>query len=195
MQIRQLNLKEIEKIYRTDIIYQFPPEEMKPFSSMEALYERGMYLCFGLYEGEDLLAYAFFVREETVRQILLDYYVVCSPYRNRGLGGRFLQMLRCECVDYDAMLIEVENPAYAESAADRALQQRRVDFYTRNGFRKTTIEVNLFETEYSIMAMDIAACPDDDLIFEELDRSYRKMLGEWYAEKVFFRRTEELNDA
>ena len=193
MQIKKLSLEAVEKIYREDIIYQFPPEEMKPFSSMKTLFMRDMYLCFGLYEGEELLAYAFFVREAQVRQILLDYYVVCTPHRSRGIGGKFLHLLREECSGYDAMLIEVENPAYAETEADRAMQVRRVNFYTRNDFRTTPIEVNLFDTEYSIMLMDISAHPDDAETFAALDRLYRDMLGEWYAEKVFFHRTEAEN--
>ena len=60
--IRELSLQEMQEIYDGQMQEDFPPAEIKPFSTIRLLYERGEYLGLGMLTKEgSILAYAFFV--------------------------------------------------------------------------------------------------------------------------------------
>ena len=61
METRQLNTQEVWQIYQEKMKQDFPPSELRPYSSMEKLMKSGEYLCFGCFEGDTLAAYAYFV--------------------------------------------------------------------------------------------------------------------------------------
>ena len=190
MQIERMELEEVRAVYEQDMVYQFPPEEVKPFSSIRSLMRRGMYSCFALREGKDLLAYAFFMHAPQNSHALLDYYVVCTPYRNKGYGSAFLEQLAEVLARFDSILVEAENPAYAESAAERTQQERRISFYERNGFRKTALRVNLFSMEYVILQRELCATSTDREARLMLDGLYRAMLGDFYETELSFHEAE-----
>ena len=83
METRQLNTQEVWQIYQEKMKQDFPPSELRPYSSMEKLMKSGEYLCFGCFEGDTLAAYAYFVVSEGAA--LLDYYAVNESMR--GLGA------------------------------------------------------------------------------------------------------------
>ena len=194
MQIKVLGIDEIREIYYVNMVHEFPEEEIKPFSAIDRLLQQGMYVCYGLYDGDTLEGYAFLVREDGNSSMLLDYYVVLEEYRDQGLGTRFMTMLREKCRgDYAAILVEVENPDYARDDAELASQKRRVGFYERNGFADTGVRVNLFDAEYRILQRllgeaEAPAAP-------ALDSLYRVMLGDAYASRVRYHDREETHGA
>ena len=47
METRQLNTQEVWQIYQEKMKQDFPPSELRPYSSMEKLMKSGEYLCFG----------------------------------------------------------------------------------------------------------------------------------------------------
>ena len=183
MQIKIMDIDEIREIYYTNMVYEFPEEELKPFSSIDRLLQRDMYLCYGLYDGDQLQGYAFLVREEGNAHLLLDYYVVLSEYRDRGMGTRFMTMLREACQGYSSILVEVENPDFAQNDEELAAQKRRVSFYERNGYVDTGIRANLFDAEYRILQRKLTEGVDQE-VFAGLDSLYRAMLGDSYASRL-----------
>ena len=58
--VRKLNQTEIKEIYDTHMQEAFPQSELRPYKNIEMLCARGNYICYGLYEGEALRAYAYF---------------------------------------------------------------------------------------------------------------------------------------
>ena len=55
----------------------FPPSELRPFASMEMLYNKNCYPCYGFYDETDsLCAYAYFSCTENGKYALLDYFAV-----------------------------------------------------------------------------------------------------------------------
>ena len=65
MEIVKLGLAEMQALYEGWMKEDFPPSELRPWSSMRTLTEQGSYLCFGFQEGGRILAYAAF-QEGTV---------------------------------------------------------------------------------------------------------------------------------
>ena len=194
MQIKTMDIDEIREIYYTNMVHEFPPEELKPFSAIDRLLQRDMYLCFGLYDGDTLQGYAFLVTEPGNARLLLDYYVVLEEYRDRGMGTRFMTLLREACATYAAILVEVENPDYAENDEQLTAQKRRVSFYERNGFMDTGIRANLFDAEYRVLQRNIGEHVDGDT-FQALDSLYRAMLGDQYGSRLRYHDQEEAHGA
>lgn len=61
LHIKKLNLDEIREIYNAYMHEAFPPSELRPFASMEMLYNKNCYPCYGFYDETDsLCAYAYF---------------------------------------------------------------------------------------------------------------------------------------
>ena len=58
MEIRLLNEQQAEQIYRSYMVQDFPPSELKPFASVQGLMRRGLYEPLALYEDGALAAYA-----------------------------------------------------------------------------------------------------------------------------------------
>ncbi|MER2055369.1 MAG: hypothetical protein ABTB30_08805 [Clostridia bacterium] len=82
MDVGLLTLPEIREIYRKRLKHDFPANEAKPLAMIEKAFRDGRYRCYGVREGDDLLAYAFFVL--TGDLYLLDYYAVKKTCADRG---------------------------------------------------------------------------------------------------------------
>ena len=85
MDIGLLTLPEIREIYRKRLKHDFPANEVKPLARIEKAFRDGRYRCYGVREGDDLLAYAFFVL--TGDLYLLDYYAVKKDLSGSGIGS------------------------------------------------------------------------------------------------------------
>ena len=88
MKLNELSPQQLAQLYRQELTSAFPPEELKPLRSMLSLMEQGRYQALGLYDGEDLVAYALIWLEPGCPFALLDYLGTMAGLRDRGLGGR-----------------------------------------------------------------------------------------------------------
>ena len=171
--LKQLIDEDIENIYNKHMIIDFPAEELKPFDVIQKLIKRKIYICYGLYNNEELLAYAFIVTSKSY--VLIDYYAVCREYRNKGIGSKFLNILTEHCKNYNGIIVEVEDVECTSNEAEKVVRRRRIDFYRENGMRMTNISCKLFNVDYSIMCLcDIE--PDDSVIYEELKNIYKEII-------------------
>ena len=127
--VRKLNQTEIKEIYDTHMQEAFPQSELRPYKNIEMLCARGNYICYGLYEGEALRAYAYFSKTNDRPYILLDYYAVLSGLRGTCIGSRFFPLLREELRDVCAILLEVESVESTEDENEKTLRRRRIAFY------------------------------------------------------------------
>ncbi|MFQ8758509.1 MAG: GNAT family N-acetyltransferase [Intestinimonas sp.] len=84
---KRLDLDALHLVYREHLTPDFPPAERKPLSAMEKLLSAGRYEPWGLYRGEELMAYALLWRDPEGGFVLLDYLGVCRDKpRGRGIG-------------------------------------------------------------------------------------------------------------
>lgn len=174
METRQLNTQEVRQIYQEKMKQDFPPSELRPYSSMEKLMKNGEYLCFGCFEGDTLAAYAYFVVSEGAA--LLDYYAVNESMRGQGVGGRFLSEIRNFAMEFSApfLSIEVESVRSAQDPREAELRARRIRFYEHCGCTMTGICSMLFGVEYSIMVLPLnGTLPGDGEIKASLEKLYR----------------------
>ena len=78
MKLNELSPQQLAQLYRQELTSAFPPEELKPLRSMLSLMEQGRYQALGLYDGEDLVAYALIWLEPGCPFALLDYLGTCG---------------------------------------------------------------------------------------------------------------------
>lgn len=180
MELKQLSKEEVKKIYSDHMVIDFPKEELKPIDAIERLISRNIYECYGLYDKEELLAYAFFNTSKSY--LLLDYYSVCEKHRSNGIGSKFFGILKEECKNYNGIIVEVEDVESADTEAEKIIRQRRIDFYKKNGMKMTNVLCELFNVNYSIMCISKVEF-DDSIISDEIKNIYKEMVPEKFYSK------------
>lgn len=185
LQVKELNLVEIKKIYDTHMQEAFPPSELRPYKNIEMLTKQGYYFCYGLYEDSRLLAYAFFTKSADRNYCLLDYYAVVAGLRGSGIGSKFFPLLREKMQTMDGILIEVESVESTDVEEEKALRRRRIAFYEKNGCVMTKAKCLLYGVDFCIMAMPIRKpVPDDEKVLFELEYIYHIMFDDTLYPRV-----------
>lgn len=151
MILRTLNNEEIKQIYETHMQNDFPPAEIKPLSAIYKMIDSGHYVCKGLYEEDELLAYVFMSFATLKDVALIDYLAVCSRFRSSGIGSKLISAIREEMSEWKGIILEVENPEFATNEEDYKVQSRRINFYKRNNIELSTVKSSLFGVPFRIM--------------------------------------------
>ncbi len=173
---RLTDFSQVETLYMTRLKEDFPPDELKPLETMRHSWEKDAYDCYGLFDGGEILGYAFFVRRE--RDLLLDYFAIAKERRDLGLGSLFLRQLSGHIRGADCAVCEVQDPDKAESAEERIGRERRLRFYLRSGFRKTELTSVLFGVDYRILELPGTGAHTAEQLREAYTELYRSTLTE-----------------
>ena len=169
--VASLSLPQVRALYCGRMQEDFPTDEIKALGIIERGMSRGEYFCLGAVAGEDILAYAFFVRrrEEEREFALFDYLAVKKEMRCQGVGSAFLRALIAGPLkNMAAVLLEVDDPACARDPAEREIRNRRLSFYLRNGLTDTSVIATVWDVQFRILALPVGSCPSA----EETRRMY-----------------------
>ena len=179
MQLKTLNADELTALYRTELVNAFPPSELKPLKSMLNLMEQNRYEALGMYDADGLHGYALTWLEPGIPFALLDYFGTLESQRGTGLGTRMLDMLSEHYKDYRGVFGEAEG-AFSPDTAEKALQERRLAFYERNGFRYGGYDCALFGVHYLPLIRG-----DEDVTAEELLDAHQRIYKSGIPPKVY----------
>ena len=183
MNIDFLTLPEIRDIYRQRMKQDFPQNELKPLSMIEKAMKNGRYLCYGLREGGGILAYAFFVLTDHI--YMFDYFAVRKDLRGTGIGSGFLRELcRCHSGEASCILLEVDDPAYADSEEEKAVRDRRLSFYVKNGLRDTGARARTFGADFIILEYPGKVQHSREEAGEAYSSIYRSILPEQVCKRM-----------
>ena len=151
----RLSAAQAHEIYDRHLKKDFPPDEVKPFSAILSMMQRGCYEAYGAYENGELAAYAFYATTgyKGKRIALLDYYAVVSDRRGRGIGTAVLKLLSPGRLSLACVLIECERPARARTEEEQAVREKRILFYERCGACRTGVGAKLYGVEYDILIL------------------------------------------
>lgn len=182
MELKSLTVPEIRRIYRRYLRKDFPASERKSLGIILRSVRSDTYDCLGLFEGERVVAYAFFLRHGA--DLLFDYLAVIPEMRGNGTGGRFLGMLLEHYRDADSIIGEIEDPEFAATEEEAAVMKRREFFYCRNGFRNTGIKTYTFGVHYMLIEPECMAHTEDAV--RELYRAHYKAVlpARMYVENI-----------
>lgn len=175
MDIRLQTEKEMEYNFYENMIDDFPENELKSLDNLKKLYQSGNYICYGLYDGKSCMAYAYFLTNPSGRMKLLDYLAVNKKCRGKGIGKEFLEAVLKWEGGQTYVIIEVEDPAKAESDEERELRNGRIAFYEKCGMYMTSVYTEAFHVPYCIMGNHEKV--DEELLKKEYIDMYHIMAG------------------
>ena len=171
---------QIEALYRQRLKKDFARNELRPLSSLRRSWKENAYDCYGLFDGDELLGYAFFVR--LGNSYLFDYLGIAEEHRDEGLGSIFLRQLADRLAAADCVVGEVEDPDKAADAESRRQRERRLQFYLRSGYRKTDLTSCVFGADYRILEVPTGMPHTVEQLREVYTRLYQSILP-----GIFFR--------
>ena len=149
---KRLDLDALHLVYREHLTPDFPPAERKPLSAMEKLLSAGRYEPWGLYRGEELMAYALLWRDPEGGFVLLDYLGVCRDKpRGQGIGTVMVAHLMGQYRHVSGILVEAEAEGDDASPEENGLRARRLAFYRRLGFRELGYVARIFGVRYAML--------------------------------------------
>ncbi len=149
---KRLDLDALHLVYREHLTPDFPPAERKPLSAMEKLLSAGRYEPWGLYRGEELMAYALLWRDPEGGFVLLDYLGVCRDKpRGQGIGTVMVAHLMGLYRLVSGILVEAEAEGDDASPEENGLRARRLAFYRRLGFRELGYVARIFGVRYAML--------------------------------------------
>lgn len=182
MEIKELKKSDIEAVYHSRMKSDFPPEEIRPWEMFERSFSMGLYKGYGLYENGKLLSYAAFTFSLSRETVLLDYFAVDSSLRGKGIGGNFLSELS-EIFKNKLLLLEVENPRFANDSGDLSVRTRRINFYKRCGAYLSDITTKVFEADFAVMYFSKEGEKSGEEIRSAVKEIYSAMFTEEILEK------------
>lgn len=177
---REVAFEEIEKIYHRYMVYDFPENERKPLASMERMYQQGEYKGFVMEEEDAIIAYWMLLQDSENQSFLLDYFAVMKELRGQGYGSRALTSILDSVGEKDIVIIEAENPKKALNRQERELQEKRLEFYRKNGVRFTGLASVVYDASYVIMYLSGGG---QELPEEEVYRMYVDFYEKWILGK------------
>lgn len=181
---KKLSIDEMEEIYHTYLVKDFPPMEVKPFQSICTMASKGIYSGYGFYEDGELMGYAFFCENTSHTYALLDYYAITAGKRGRGYGQKIFEIIRDTYSDYQAVILESENVDFAQSAKDKETRTRRINFYQeRCGLKNTGLTSCVYDVEYVLFAIPCQIEPTGEDVCRELSDIYSHILPPHIYEK------------
>ena len=119
-----------EKFLKED----FVSDEIKPIKNILMLIKNDRYEVYGVFQDNEMIAYASFWKKENINLALLDYLGVLKKYRNQGIGSKILVLIK-EMLGNMPYVVEAEIPTGSSLEEDK-IRKRRIEFYERNGCKK-----------------------------------------------------------
>lgn len=153
LDLKELSWEQVSFVYNEYMTVDFPDDERKPLRMIREALDEDRYMCYGLFQNEDLIGYAFmaFTREKEGRDYLLDYLAIRQDLRDSGYGASLLKLLKETLPCFHCMIVESEDPDHAEDKEEFVTRQRRIQFYLRNGLSDTGAVVWLFGVYYRLL--------------------------------------------
>ena len=119
-----------EKFLKED----FVSDEIKPIKNILMLIKNDRYEVYGVFQDNEMIAYASIWKKENINLALLDYLGVLKKYRNQGIGSKILTLIK-EMLGNMPYVVEAEIPTGSSLEEDK-IRKRRIQFYERNGCKK-----------------------------------------------------------
>ncbi len=186
--VRLMDDAQLETVYQTQICRDFPENERKSLERMRQLRDLGLYECCALEQNGHPCAYAMFSSAPGCACLLLDYFAVDCRMRGQGVGTAALDAIgRYTRGRAQGVILETEDPAFAQNPQELAVRRRRIAFYQRCGARLTDLRLWLYDVDYRVMFLPNGAGLSDGAVQSAMEQIYGAQFSpERYAKHVRF---------
>lgn len=189
--IKKVTVEQIDTIYNSYMVKDFPKSELKPLDRIKYTMEKGLSEVIALYEGDKIQSYAVLIIPEEGEYALLDYYAVVKEYRGKGIGHVMFEQIveylrghslkgQTKCVK--GLIIECESLETSPCEDERITRSRRIKFYESCGCRRLDLRSELFGVEYVILEMQVGQ-DNDNPALKDLELIYRQMFKKKHFEE------------
>lgn len=190
--LRKLDESELDDLYINHIEKDFPSAERPSLPAMHLHMQKNLQQILVMTDGSEDAAYAACAHANGL--VLVTLLAVFEGHRGGGRGTALLGLLREYYADVRAIVLEVEDPEFADDYADREIRNKRVSFYERNGYRRFEgVRHVSFGVRLELMGLPIKDTFDQVRIgiVEDIQAVYRIILPESRWERVV---TSEVGD-
>ena len=167
-----LKKHQIEYIYKTYMVVDFPPDELKPLAHLLRMVEEGLCTYYALSRGGEVLSYFGLCIKDGYA--LVDYLAVAPDKRGQGIGSETLELLK-EVAGDNTILIECEDITATDNPQEKDIRTRRINFYKKSSFTLTDVKANLFGVDYVLLTYPEKSEAETKFGYETV---YRAMLGD-----------------
>ena len=174
-ELRLLTARQLRQVYRERVRSDFPPSERRPLASMERLRAAGVYDTWGMYEGEELLAYACLGRSVAYGVAARADRPPRGPPGGRRTGTLALSLLQARYGGC-SLLVEAEAQEEGVPPEENALRARRLSFYERSGFRRLDYQTRIFGVQYAMLVWPEEAAAEPERLQDAHRGLYRSQL-------------------
>lgn len=170
--IKRLKQEEFWQIYDNRLKEDFPESEIRRRENFQRLWDLDCYEVLGYFEENTLTGYASFIVPADGRVVFGDYFAIQKAKRGKGSGSGFLKDFIEYFSDFEYLLFEVEDPAYATDEADKLNRERRIGFYERLGAFDCGISSRVLGDDYLIFALSTK---------QEAQQEIQKSSMDWFC--------------
>lgn len=187
IECRRLEPAAARTLYQEALPDDFPPAELRPFPWIEALLASGEYRIHQFLHQGQPVAYALLCHAPDQPVWLVDYLAVYAPYRGQGIGSALLESLRLAFAGEDALLFEIDDPAFAEDEAELLKRNRRIAFYQRGGVTDSGVRTCVQGCEFQIFSLPCRCTLSAEALADALDAIYHRLFpASFYKAEVCF---------
>ena len=87
-----------------------------------------------------------------MKYILVSFLAVYKETRGQGIGTKILKEIEEKYSNKKGIILEVENPEFAENEKEKNIQEKRIKFYQKSNFKIVpNLNVKLFMVNFKIM--------------------------------------------
>lgn len=179
-ELRTLTASELEEAYSTVFSEAFPPQELKPLSAMQRMWELGEYEPCGLFENGSPIGYICLWKNG--RYILIDYLCVPRDIRSGGIGGETVKKAISAAPGDTIFIGEVEAPT-GDPERDGIIN-RRLGFYARLGAQTAGYDTALFGVHYKTIYWSSSPVDEAELLEKHRGLYLRHIPDEIYQRAI-----------
>ena len=136
------DLKKVLNLY----LLSFPKNELMNFNIFYSNHIKGDVISF--YDNNNFIGFAALLSKGNISHIL--YFAIEPTLRGKGYGTQSLKQI-CNYFKNYKIILDVEDPFECNNEREREKRLKRILFYTRVGFKLTTIRYRWSNEDYVIM--------------------------------------------
>ena len=191
MILKQLTNQEIKYVFNHHLVHDFPKNETRPLQSIYDLKDQNRYFCYGAYNHNKLVGYAFFTKSSHDNEFLMDYLAVTLHNRGQGYGSKIIQLIKKEFKN-EIVFAEVEAIKDHLDKSILEIRNRRISFYKRNGFKQSDVDSIVYGVHYAMIYLSSTTL-SPSIMYQKVNDLYFYLFGkERYQKHIKVFKKEEL---
>lgn len=154
--LKSIELSEYGAVYKR-ITEDFAPGEYPPYIVLRNQLKKGVQKGVYLLHREKPVAYSICAEGDRYNYVLISLFAVYKENRGKRYGSKFLQEIIKYYTSRDGIIVEVEKPENAVTPQEKAIRERRIQFYEKAGFHLLPgIDYSIWDVPMHLMALSNA---------------------------------------